>query len=87
MKISGIVAGVIGAISVCALDSASIWPVIVALICMAYLVFVVCVEWDSWMRYWNSKGYWKYADDDLGEVEELFGKADVLEWDDKLRKK
>lgn len=87
MKISGIIAGVIGGIAVCGLDSNSVWPVITAFICLGYLVFVAIVNWDSWMRYWNSKGYWNYADEDLGEIEDLWGRADVLEWDDKWRKK
>ena len=87
MKISAIIAGVIGAISVCALDTNSIWPVIITLLCLAWVVFVAVTQWDSWMRYWNSKGYWDYADEDLGEIEDLWGRADVLEWDDKWRKK
>ena len=87
MKISAIIAGVIGAISVCALDTNNIWPVIITLLCLAWVVFVACAKWDDMMRYWVSKGYWDYADDDLGEIEDLWGRADVLEWDDKWRKK
>lgn len=87
MKISAIIAGVIGGIAVCALDSNSIWPVIIVFVCLAYLVFVICVKWDDMMRYWVSKGYWSYEPEDLGEIDDLWGKADVLEWDDKWRKK
>lgn len=64
MKISAIFAGVIGAIAVMALDSMSIWPIVIACICFGYLVLVVCIEWDSWMRIWTAKGYWRFDNDD-----------------------
>lgn len=72
MKISAIFAGVIGAIAVMALDSMSIWPIVIACICFGYLVFVICVKWDELMRYWVSKGYWSYDSDDLGEITDLW---------------
>ena len=87
MKISAIIVGCIGALAILSLDSNSALPVIVACGCLAYEVFFVCVNWDNWMRKWNSEGFWDYADEDLGEIDDLWGRADVLEWDDKWRKK
>lgn len=87
MKISAIIAGIIGAIAVLSLDSASVYPIIITCICLAWLVFVVCVKWDELMRYWVSKGYWDYEPEDLGEIDDLWGRADVLEWDKKWNKK
>lgn len=77
MKISAIIAGVIGAISVCALDTNSIWPVIITLLCLAWVVFVACAKWDDMMRFWVSKGYWSYGDDYL---EDPWEKADIYEY-------
>lgn len=50
MKISAIVVGIIGVLSVLSLDADSPMPVIVACICLAYEVFAVCVKWDDLMR-------------------------------------
>ena len=87
MKISAIVIGCIGALAIMSLDSSNVLPIIVACGCLVYEVFFVCVNWDNWMRKWNAEGYWDYEPEDLGEIEDLWGRADIVEWDKRWNKK
>lgn len=50
-KITGIAAAIIVAVTVSALDSVSLLPLVLTCICCAYIVFLFLIHWDDIVRW------------------------------------